>query len=50
MACSLRDNSGNHHVGIAMVPSLGESLFPHFKEHDFLIPAGSKPRSFRLEP
>jgi len=32
-------------VGVALVPLLGESLFPHFKERDFLIHWITKPGS-----
>lgn len=32
-------------IGAAVVPSLGESLFPHFKERDFLIHWITKPGS-----
>ena len=32
-------------IGIAIVPSLGESLFPHFKEREFLIHWITKPGS-----
>jgi len=36
-------------IGIAVVPSLGESLFPHFKERDFLIHWITKPGSSVIE-
>ncbi|HLO30164.1 MAG TPA: efflux RND transporter permease subunit, partial [Anaerolineales bacterium] len=36
-------------IGVAVVPSLGESLFPHFKERDFLIHWITKPGSSVIE-
>jgi Cu/Ag efflux pump CusA len=36
-------------VGIAVLPLLGESLFPHFKERDFLIHWITKPGSSVIE-
>jgi CzcA family heavy metal efflux pump len=36
-------------IGILIVPSLGESLFPHFKERDFLIHWITKPGSSVIE-
>jgi CzcA family heavy metal efflux pump len=36
-------------IGVAIVPLLGESLFPHFKERDFLIHWITKPGSSVVE-
>ena len=36
-------------IGIAVVPLLGESLFPHFKERDFLMHFITKPGSSVVE-
>ncbi|HSB00177.1 MAG TPA: efflux RND transporter permease subunit, partial [Anaerolineales bacterium] len=36
-------------IGVIVVPSLGESLFPHFKERDFLIHWITKPGSSVIE-